>query len=388
MATEGIKKHVAKNGQVSWRVRVELPPDPLTGRRRQAMRSFRTEAEAKVARGTWIAEIDRGIVITPDKVTVGEQFQYWMDTHARHHTNDKTFYEYGLVIRKHILPVLGGIPLQKLSAKHLEAFKGDRLAADVGVRTVELCLMRLDQMLEQAVDLDLIPRNPAKKVKKPRPPKREMQTWTRDQARQFLAAARESRFGPVWVVLLGTGMRRGEALGLRWKDVDFTRGTLTIHQTAGPGAKGRVGTKPKPKTDASRRTIPIDPHILAALREHRDRRPVPLDAGQRANELVFASGLGTPITPSALRRDYLLWVERAGVPRIRIHDQRHTNITLALRAGARLADVSRRAGHARPSITSDIYGHVDEEGMADVAARVSATLFGEDRPAGVTEAPV
>jgi integrase len=374
MATEGIKKHVAKNGTVSWRVRVELPPDPVTGKRRAGMKTFRTRDEATAARAGWLTEIERGVVVAPHKVTVGEQLRYWLESYARHTVGDKTLYDYENMIRSHILShSIAAVPLQKLTPQHVEAFKSAKAAAGTGARTQEMCYMRISQMLDHAVKLDLIPRNVAKQVQPPRVPKREMQTWNAEQARRFLAVAAECSYGPLWLVYRGTGMRRGEALGLRWKDVDFERGTLSVCQTVGM-VRGTPKTKPMPKNDSSRRTIAVDTAVMEALREHRGRQEEHKRAARAwtKNELVFPSAVGTPINPNNLARGYLQLVAKAGVPRIRIHDTRHTHVTLA---GAQLGAVSKRVGHARTSTTADLYAHVLPEMHAEVATRINTVLF-------------
>ncbi len=356
-----VKKHVAKNGTVSWRVRVELPPDPVTGKRRAGMKTFRTRDEAVAARAGWLTEIERGVVVARNKVTVGEQMRH----------------DYENMIRTHILShPIAAVPLQKLTPQHVEAFKSDKAAAGTGARTQEMCYMRISQMLAHAVKLDLIPRNVAKQEQPPRVPKREMQTWNAGQARRFLAVAAECSYGPLWLVYLGTGMRPGEVLGLRWKDVDFEHGTLSVCQTVGV-VRGQARTKPMPKNDASRRTIAVDSTVIEALREHRLKQEERKRTARTwtENVLVFPSAVGTPINPNNLARGYLQLVQKAGVPRIRIHDTRHTHVTLAVLAGAQLGAVSKRVGHARTSSTADLYAHVLPEMHAEVATRISDVLF-------------
>jgi integrase len=363
---------------VAYRIRAEYGPDPVSGRRKQRSKTFlaRREAEAYLTR--WQAEIERGIAVEPSTVTVGEQFRYWLDTYAHAGVSSQTFSEYERMVRAHVLPTLGAVPLQKLTVAHVEVFKGTLLAGGVGARTVTMCLMRLRQMLAQAIDLHLIAANAAACVQKPRDNSRRPRTWTAEEARRFLSVAHRSAYGPIWMVYLGSGMRRGEALGLRWRDVDFAHHTLRVEQTVGL-ERGKTVVRPKPKTEASRRTLAVDAAIIAALDEHRERqhaRRVQADDAWQEQDLVFASWHGTPINPNNLLRDFWRLVECAGVPRIRIHDLRHTHITLALQAGAPIAAVSRRAGHARVSTTMDIYAQVTPDMHAEVADRISTLLFG------------
>jgi integrase len=363
---------------VAYRVRVEYGPDPLTGQRKQRSKTFLVRREAEAYLNRWQAEVERGIAVEPSTITVGEQFRYWLDTYARTSVSPQTFSEYERMVRTYIVPTLGAVPLQKLTVAHLEVFKGELLARGLGARTVTMCLMRLRQMLAQAIDLNLIAANPALCVQQPRVCSRGARTWSAEQARRFLAVATRSAYGPIWAVYLGSGMRRGEALGLRWQDVDFMYHTLRVEQTVGL-ERGRTVVKPKPKTEASRRTIAVDAAIIAALEEHRDRQHaqrVAADDAWQGHDLVFASSRGTPINPNNLLRDFQRLVAQADVPRIRIHDLRHTHITLAIQAGAPIAAVSRRAGHARVSTTMDIYAQVTPDMHAEVADRISALLFG------------
>jgi integrase len=141
---------------------------------------------------------------------------------------------------------------------------------------------------------------------------------------------------------------------------------------------GKAKIKPMPKNDSSRRTVAVDPALMEALTLHRDaqneqRRRV--EEVWTDNDLIFPSGVGTPIWPDNITRDYNRLVTRAGLPRIRIHDQRHTFASLALKNGANLLAVSKQLGHARPSTTSDIYGHIDSEMQRGVSNAVAGALF-------------
>ena len=173
-------------------------------------------------------------------------------------------------------------------------------------------------------------------------------------------------------------MRRGELLGLRWQDVDWERGTVSVRQTV-TVLKGASHIGP-PKTKSARRTITVQVEVLDALKGHRraqnERR---LAAGPvwQDYDLVFSTGIGTPINPGNLDRDFYRLVKRVGVPRIRIHDLRHTNITLALRETGDIEVVSQRVGHANVSITLGTYAHVLPDQHQEVAKKVGRALFGQ-----------
>jgi integrase len=170
-------------------------------------------------------------------------------------------------------------------------------------------------------------------------------------------------------------MRRGEVLGLRWRDVDFDRGTVTIQQTLGV-VHGRRIMNENPKNRSSNRTIPVAPEVMDALRSHKLRQNEQrLESAEwEDNGLVFSTYQGRPIGPRHLQRDFERWVKVAGVPRIRIHDQRHTHASIGLQEGASLKAMSERLGHAKTSTTLDIYAHVTAQQHQDVSDKIGAAF--------------
>ena len=356
MAQGSISKYEGPRG-VRWRVRVDLGFDLVTGRRQRVMESFPTRREAQIWLTRQLHEIQEGTAVVPSKQTVGDLLAYWLETHARHTVRAVSYQNYAWLIHKHILPELGRVPTQQLTARRLQQFYSDKRAAGASPRIIQMCHQRLSQALAQAVSLGMLARNVTSLVTPPVVPSREQLTWNQAQARCFLAVATRSTYGPIWLITMATGMRRGEALGLRWTDADLEGGSLRVVQ-----AVGMINGSPRihePKTKSARRTLPIPPALVAALRAYRDvqkeQRRIAGPAWQE-HGLILATQVGTPINPNNLTRDYNRLIELAGVPCIRIHDQRHTYATLALERGASLLGVSKQLGHARPSTTSDLYG--------------------------------
>ena len=376
MARGSIKKEEREDGP-RYMLTVDFGKDPLTGKRRQRGFTYKTKREAERGRTKKLGEIDKGTAVDRSNQTVAELLDYWLQTHARHHVRPKTYECYEQTIRVHLKPGLGAMRVQKLTPDQVKTFYADKLDAGCGKRTVELCHLRLSQALKKAVELGLVARNAAQVVHPPRARAREMQTWDMDQAQRFLAAASQSGYGPVWAVVLATGMRRGEVLGLRWQDVDLERRVLHVRQAVVPvGGVAQIGPT---KNGRSRAIHGIYPSVLAALREHKARqnaRRLEMGPLWRDHGLVFCSEVGTPIQPRNLARDYDRWVARAGVPRIRIHDQRHTNASLLLQMGTDIKVVSERLGHAQTSITMDVYHHVTARQHQEAGDRIGAALFG------------
>lgn len=377
MAQGSISKYEGPRG-VRWRVRVDLGYDPETGQRRRVMETFATRREAQAWLTQQLNDVQQGVAVTPSKQTIGEMLTYWLDTYARHTVRASTFQDYVWLIRKHILPTLGRLPVQQLTAKRLQQFYGDKQAAGASPRIIQMCHQRLSQALDQAVSLGVLGRNAALSVTTPRVETKEQMTWNQEQVRRFLTVAHQSAYGPVWLITLATGMRRGEVLGLRWCDADLERGSLRVVQ-----AVGMISGTPcihEPKTRNARRTVPIPLAVVARLREHRDRQGEQRQAAGpawREHGLIFPTKVGTPINPNNLTRDYDRLVTLAGVPRIRVHDQRHTYATLALERGASLLGVSKQLGHARPSTTGDLYAHVTAAMQQQVTDTMDDVLFGD-----------
>ncbi len=377
MARGSIRKCSRQDG-VSYEVVVDLGPDPVTGKRRQRTRRFKTKREAQAGLTEWLAEIDKGTAVDRSRQTVSDLLEYWMEAYARHNVRATTLEGYGYTINRHIIPSLGSIPLQKLTPAHLQQFYADKLASGCGPRVVQLCHLRLRQALAMAEKLGLVARNVADVVAAPRVPHNEMQTWSVEEAQAFLAVAKESHYGPIWLVAMNTGMRRGELLGLRWQDIDWGNGVLHVRQ-----AVVMLHGKPTiqaPKSRSAHRVIPLEGPVIEALREHRTRqneRRLALGAAWHDHQLVFPSEIGTPVNARNLDREYRVLISRAGVSPIRIHDIRHTFVTLALASGSNLKALSELLGHAKTSITMDLYAHAQTGERRAVVAGVGKLIRGE-----------
>jgi integrase len=276
------------------------------------------------------------------------------------------------------VPKLGKIKIQTLMADRLQQFCTEKINEGCGKRTVELCQLHLSQALDQAVALGWVARNVADVVKPPRWKPQEMETWSVEEAPQFLSVAHESTYGPIWLLALTKGLRKGELLGLRWQDVDLERGVLRVRQTVG-ALRGQIEFKGT-KTPKSRRDVDLRDGILAALRDHKARqneRGLALGSTWQDHDLVFANAHGGPIDPNNvdLDRDFARLVKKAGVKRIRIHNLRHSYAMLALATGEHIKVVSETLGHADIAITLRIYAHTMPEQKRALADKMESLLL-------------
>jgi integrase len=244
--------------------------------------------------------------------------------------------------------------------------------------TVHRILATLNAALSYGVRKRRLERNVAALADRPRAARTELHVWTAEELGQFLERISDQRLAPVFTLLATTSLRRGEALGLRWSDLDLVEGRLAVRQTLlAINSHIQFG---EPKTNRSRRTVDLDPATVAILKAHRKAQlEERAEAGlgrPRRDELAFTDDMGEPLHPNAVTRTFTKLVTEAGVPQIRLHDLRHTHATLALQAGIHVKVVSERLGHSSVSITLDVYSHHVPGLQREAAEKVAALIPG------------
>ncbi len=349
----------------AYRARVEYPPDAVTGKRRQRSESYKTKREAEAALSKWLAEIDRGTALEPDKTTVGELLDRWLANEAPKTTRATTLVNYEITIRKHLKPALGSVIVQKLTVDQVETFYRDLRARRASI-TVKHCHLRLSSALNLAVRWGLATRNVCTVASPGKVTYKKPSVWSEAEQGAFLARATDDGMHPFWHLALGSGLRRGELLGLRWRDVNWERSSIHVQQEV-VALKG-VPIIQEPKTPESRRTVRLTAAVMAELARHRTRwAERKLAAAEWANhDLVFCTASGSPINPSHVRRSYDRIVLRAGVPDITIHGMRHTHAVSLLKEGTPVKVVAERLGHKDISTTLNVYAAAMPD-MQDVA---------------------
>lgn len=357
--------------------RVDGPVNPRTGKRRQLSKQLPNQRTADV----WIAEQihlrEAGTHMEPSTITVGDYLAEWLLMVEARGTKQATLDQYASLIRCHLLPTMGATKLQKLGPLHVTRMIADLRARSLSDSTVNHAYRIIRQSLGDATALGMVRENVAARVPAPRAGRREMQCWSHPQARAFLTATEGTYLSPLWYLALATGMRRGELLGLRWKDVDLDGSALTIRQSSTFTSKGRE--LDGPKTPGSVRTLALQAPVITRLRAHRLAQLQDRLAKVEVwvdRDLVFAGEMGEGVWEATVRRGLLAGVEVAGVPRIRVHDLRHTFATLALLDGNPVHLVARRLGHANPAQTLRTYAHCLPSSDRELSDRMGAILFG------------
>jgi integrase len=377
---------VRKRGS-TWTIVLDVGADPVTGKRRQKSKGgFPTRRAAEAALRNLAASVDADRFVERSTKTVGEYLDEWLEV-VQPRLRPTTWNSYRQSVA-HIKSRIGAVPLQSLAPldvenlhKQLLATRGrnGRLLNPKTVRGVHIVLRKA---LADAERLGLVVRNAAAAAKPPVPAKYEHTTWTAEQLALFLDSIEGERLAAAFVLLATTGMRRGEALGLRWGDLDLPAGRLSIVQTI-TTVRDKIVISP-PKTSRSRRSVSLDPVTVAALRDHRRRQNEERlwagEAWSNTSDLVFTNEVGEAVHPSAFSYLFKSSVRRSGLPRIRLHDLRHTYATVALAAGVHPKIVSERLGHATIAVTLDLYSHVTPAIDAEAAALVASKIFDHRQP--------
>lgn len=304
-------------------------------------------------------DVQKGIPIPTERQTLKQFLERWLTDCVKPSVRPTTYVSYELQVRLHIVPMLGKYRLEKLTPQHVQTFLKDRLESGLAANTLKHCLSILRMALGQAQRWGLLGRNVAALVDSPRAERHEFEPLTPKQAREFLQAAQDDKFGMLFTVAIATGLRRGELLGLRWVDIDFENGTLRVNRSL-QRVQGKLVFQ-EPKTMKSRRVVPLPDLLVVKLREHRTRqleRKLAAGPNWQDNGLVFPSRLGTPMEPRNVKRHLDPLLVKAGLPPCRVHDLRHICASLLLEQGVQLKVVSEILGHTQLSITADLYTHV------------------------------
>ncbi len=334
----------------------------------------RTRAEVARKLTAALDARDKGALVTGPRQTVSQFFTQWLDA-VRPSLRPRTFVGYEQLVRLHVIPQIGALSLSRLTPQHLQRLYASRLDAGLSSTTVNHVHALIHRALSNAVRWGSVHRNIADLVDPPRNRPFEIATLSPEQARAFLAAAAGHRLEALYVLAVTTGMRQGELLGLRWRDVDVDAGTLQIRGSMQATPEGlRIM---EPKTAGSRRRVALSKQPIDALRRHRVAQAeerLRMGAAWENAELVFATSAGRPITASGLRRSFEPLLKQAGLPRMRFHDLRHTSATLLLGRGVHPKVVSEMLGHTRISTTLDLYSHVSMTMQQQAADAFDAIL--------------
>ena len=381
---------ITKRGENSWRLKFDLGRDPVTGKRLTRFVTVRGTKKAAAAELTrLLAAHGAGTLAEPTKQTVGAYLLTWIETtSALGHVSPKTTERYRQLIEQQIVPHLGGIPLQALKPSNIRTWHatiltaGGQDGAALSARTVGHAHRVLHKALADATRYELLTRNPASSVPPPKVTSSEMAILSADEVKTVLAAIAETSIYAQVVVLLSTGMRRGESAGLRWSDIDLDAGKLCVERSI---EKTRAGLRIKsPKTKNGRRTISIPAGAIAVLKQHRKAQlelRMELGIGRpAADAFVFGDVEGGTPDPDKISREWKRYTAARGLPKVTLQALRHSHASALIAGGVDSVTVSRRLGHGSPVVTMSTYAHLFDRDDSAVAEAIDTVLGISDQP--------
>jgi integrase len=441
-----MKGHVYRRGKTFTYV-FDGPPDPLTGERQQVTKGgWKTEAEAWKECRTAMKRAEEGRHVAPSRRTLRAYLvDEWLPA-IKTSTAATTWGNWKVYAESYVLPTLGNVRLQELTAPRLQAFythllSAGRIKVDLssamytawksarakgkestarqvaeatgaslytaraalrrfraGVvpttrtaglepKTVRNIHIMLHAALSNAANWRYVVENVAEQVRPPRVPRRKPTVWTPAQLRTFLTFVRLDRFYPLYLLAATTGLRRAELCGLRWSALDLDAGTLSVVPDTRVVVNGQAQDSDG-KTDNAPRMLALDPLTVAALREWRSRQESErafFDRDYQDTNRVFVWEDGRPVHPDVIRQRFNRLSLRCGLPHIRLHDMRHSYATAALKAGVHLKIVSARLGHASETFTASVYQHALPGMDREAAGTIAALFLGEATNEAVSE---
>ena len=371
--------NIRKRSDGRWEGRYTAGHDPVTGKRITKNVLGKTQAEVREKLRRTIEET-RGLdVARAGEYTTGQWLEVWFNDYAMLKVRPSSHQTYRGYLDHHIKPYIGNIPLTKLSSLDLQRLykkllsdgRVDRIESKkqpkgLSAKTVRNIHQIISSALKLAVEQKLIARNPAEGCALPKAERKEMQTLPVEQLTSFLREAKDSGVFALYYIDLTTGLRRGELLGLKWSDIDLEKGDLRVQRQIGR-IDGKIIEMPL-KTKNAYRTLPLSADAIDVLKAQKNK--------VGSSEWVFPSPTGGPMSPDSVLHMLHRVLKRAGLPKVRFHDLRHTFATLALQNGVDIKTVSGMLGHFSAGFTLDTYAHVTTSAKREAAKTMGNILSG------------
>ncbi len=397
---DGSLRQVTKNGNTYWEGSVTIGYDP--GTNKQIRRTFSGKKQGDVLKRMKAASVavENGTYFEPGKLTVKQWFETWLTDYMAA-VKPLTVQQYRSMSETHIYPALGSVKLCKLTAPQLQKFynqlaKEGKTARKKNPQTGKMEIIKtgeplssksirnihgiMSKALNTAVQQGVIRENVCKRVTIPKVIQEEVQPLTEEQQRAFFDTIQGHDFKNLFTVMMFTGLREGEAVGLTWDCIDFKKGTMKVYRqlqrTPGKWSEWRFAPLKNSKT----RTIKLSPHILELLQKHKiAQQEARIAAGEcwqgfsnleeQETGFVFTNDLGQHLHTETVYNNFKRIAAQIGAPAARVHDLRHTFAVISLQNGDDYKTVQDALGHATAAFTLNVYGHVSERMMEEHAAR-------------------
>lgn len=376
MATGNIRSLTTKKGETRYQITVEGDRDPLTGKRNRIFRNVKgSKKEANSVMHRLITEMEQGKVVKKSNKTVTEWMEEWLSLYLPN-IEETTRVGYKTKIKCYIIPAIGHIQIGSLRAEHVQKMVNDMMARNLSPKNIRDAYNNINAAMKKAVVLRYIAYNPCEGVVLPKLKKYRAQVYDQKLIHQLLDMTKGTDlYLPVFLCVT-VGLRRGEMLALRWDDIDFSNKLLKVRHNMVRGEKGYIIKAPK--SEAGIRDIAIGEEVLDELRQARTQYM--MDAftygtGFQNLGFVVRQADGSPYKPDSMTQKWERFLEESGLPKIRLHDLRHSNATALIQAGVNPRVVQQRLGHSDVSITLNTYTHVLPEMDAAAAEKIDTILL-------------
>lgn len=382
------KKTVTRKGQeyTYWEARITVGRDPGTGKQIQRSITGKTQKEVREKLQAAAVSLNEGDYFEPSKMALARWVEIWLDEY----TGDKkylTVKHYRAQCAAHIVPSLGAVKLSSLTAPQIQAFYNGLLRAGLSPKSVRNVHGILTKCLSTAVQVGYLKSNPASMVTLPKVVKKEITPLTDEQVRDFLQVSAGDEYEIPLKVILFTGLRESEAIGLTWDCIDFKAGTVTVCKQLQKRPLADGGWVFAPLKNDKTRILKPAPFVMELLaRRRKEQAEQRLKAGNvwqgwtdssgMKSALVFTTANGSHLSPQTMYLHYKKLAAQIGAPESRVHDLRHTFAVLSLQNGDDVKTVQGNLGHATAAFTLDVYGHVSEKMKEDSAARMEGYIRG------------
>ncbi len=367
---------IRKRKDGRWEGRYTAGFDPATGKQVFKNVLGKTQNEVKEKLKKALEESQKLDFTRTGKYTVSQWMEEWFENVCTIKVRPSSHQTYRGYIDHHITPYIGKTPIEKLSTMDLqklcrklmdkgrvERIESEKQPKGLSAKTVRNIIQIISSAMDFAVAQKIITENPCKAVELPKVEKQEMQTIPAEQLQAFLTEAKASGVYEMYYIELSTGLRRGELLGLKWQDIDFKNGIITVRRQVAR-VNGEITEAPL-KTKNSYRRVSISPQAIEVLKAQK---------AKTNSEYVFPSPTGGPISPDSVNNMLKRVLARASIPKVRFHDLRHTFATIALQNGVDIKTVSSVLGHFSAGFTLDTYAHVTTAAQKEAAVTMGNVL--------------
>ena len=374
---------ISRRDDGTWWARITIGKDANGKQKRKAFYG-KTRKEVQEKLTAAINDINNNSYVEPSSMTVSQWMEVWLKDYKKNSVKPKTYLNLEGCYRLYVKPKLGGIKLKDLRNDMVQRLINSLNERGIAIDTVRKTRWMLHACVEQAVDNDLLIKNVVRKIKMPQmTKKKEIRVLSPEEQAKFIIGARTNYHGRIFILLLATGLRIGEALALTWEDISFENSMLRISKThveiRDPDDKGsawHVEYNP-PKTKAGNRTVPLLPDIvtmLQGIKVEQDAQKIALASGYDDNGLVFCNLVGAPLGASDVRRSLRTIGRRTDILGLHPHCLRHTFATRGLENGIELRVMQELLGHASISMTANLYTHVLPDKKLDSIMKLKDTI--------------